>query len=173
MSARRIPESAKKVASSLRKLQNYSYEDQTDCAACVIAAVTPTPTRKRQRTVPARYRTNHAPTPTPTATTTTTPTDATPTNDATTNNNTNNALAKQKRQRAPEILVLDNVMSNSDKRNIIIPYDSFVEFMKSFVCVACLSNEGITFSKLTRGIATSVTSKCECGKKAAIKARIR
>jgi hypothetical protein len=103
-------------------------------------------------------------------------TTTTPINDATTTtttiNNEGNALAKQKRHRAQEILVLDNLKSNSDKRNIIISYDAFVDFMKSFVCVACLTKQDITLMKLTRGIATSITSRCKCAQKAVIKAKI-
>jgi hypothetical protein len=63
-------------------------------------------------------------------------------------------LAKEKWQRAQEMLVLDNLKSNSDKCNMIIPYDAFIDFMKSFVCVACFTNQDITLTKLTRGIAT-------------------
>jgi hypothetical protein len=45
--------------------------------------------------------------------------------------------------------------------------------MQSFVCIACLNKDSIVYTKLTQGIATSVTSKCGCdGQKASIKAKI-
>jgi hypothetical protein len=105
-------------------------------------------------------------------TTTTTINYATTVNNATTTMNEGNDLAKQKRQRAQETLVLDNLKSNSDKCNIIILYDAFLDFLKSFVCVACLTNQDITLMKLIRGSATSITSKCKRGQKVAIKAKI-
>jgi hypothetical protein len=228
MSSRKIPDSAHKVNSALRKLENYSYEevydeDDPDHPPSSIV-VTPNFTRaKRKRIVSAKYQAycqptttnnattrstkNNATTPSTTTTnnamtmtpiinpmsttpiinqTTTTPsinqrpttpiinqtTTTTTINNATTIMNEGNALAKQKRQRAQEILVLDNLKSNSDKRNIIVSYDAFVDFMKSFVCLSCLTNN-YTLTKLTRGIATSITSRCNCGQKAAIKAKIR
>jgi hypothetical protein len=81
---------------------------------------------------------------------------------------------KKPRQRPRQKMVLDSIRDNSNNRNIIVPYDDFIAFfMENFCCVKCLTNQKLTFTRLTQGLATSITSQCSCGKKAVIKARIR
>jgi hypothetical protein len=91
-------------------------------------------------------------------------------------NSGSTTTTKTRRKRAAERTIVelnDNSTVMEDDINVIIPFESFLTFMGNFVCAGCHGSENIRFERLTRGIATSINSKCQCGRKATIQARLR
>jgi hypothetical protein len=65
-------------------------------------------------------------------------------------------LIQKDRKRVQEEISNDT-SSNSNNRNVIIPYDQFLSLIGNFVCAQCHGMETVSLERLTWGITTSIS----------------